>query len=275
MQFAMVEDERREAFPGGHGICPACGAATIAKCGPRVMHHWAHASRRDCDPWWENETPWHREWKDLFPADCREISHVAPDGEIHRADIKTPTGIVVEVQHSAMTDAERTSREAFYGNLVWVIDGRGFRHNFDIYHALPDPASELARDLIWLKAKRELRGAAAGIFFRLSECVKDYPDATKANPRGGWYHFMHEIEEQVQRACTGHHQYDWVRPRRTWLDAACPVYIDFGEDWLAQLMTYDESGLRCMQYVAKRKFVHDAMVETDVRAIATRFYPIR
>ncbi|MFX1733918.1 CoiA-like domain protein [Paraburkholderia sp. A1RI_3L] len=275
MQFAIVEDERREAFPGGHGNCPTCGAPTVAKCGPRVMHHWAHASRRDCDPWWENETPWHREWKNLFPADCREISHVAPDGEIHRADIKTPTGIVIEVQHSAMTDAERISREAFYGNLVWVIDGSGFRHNFDIYHPLPDPTSELAHDLVWVKATREMQGAARGIFFRLSECQKEYPDATKANLQGGLYHGIGEIEQQVLEACVGHHQYDWVRPRRTWLDAACPVYIDFGEDWLAQLMTYDESGLPCMRYVAKRKFVHDAMVERGARAIATRFYPIR
>ncbi|MER9306403.1 hypothetical protein [Mesorhizobium sp. M0496] len=36
-----------------------------------------------------------------------------------------------------MTDAERIARETFYGNL-WVIDGRGFRHNFDIYHLLSD-----------------------------------------------------------------------------------------------------------------------------------------
>jgi hypothetical protein len=77
----------------------------VAKCGPRVMHHWAHAGRRNCDPWWENETPWHREWKNLFPEDCREVSHTAPDGEVHRADIKTPAGIVIEVQHSNMTDS--------------------------------------------------------------------------------------------------------------------------------------------------------------------------
>jgi competence protein CoiA len=89
---------------------------------------------RNCDPWWENETEWHRTWKNLFPESCREISHIASDCEVHRADIKTPTGIVIEVQHSAMTDAERQSREAYYGNLVWVIDGRGFRDNFDIYH---------------------------------------------------------------------------------------------------------------------------------------------
>lgn len=109
-----------EAFPGGRGNCPVCGAETIAKCGPRIMHHWAHHRIRDCDPWWENETAWHREWKNKFPLECREVSHVAEDGEIHRADIKTPTGIVIEIQHSSMTDAERISREEFYQNLVWV-----------------------------------------------------------------------------------------------------------------------------------------------------------
>ena len=74
--------------------------------------------------------------EELVPEFCREISHTAPDGEIHRADIKTPTGIYIEVQHSRMTDVERTSREAFYRNLVWVIDGKPFQQNFDIYHEI-------------------------------------------------------------------------------------------------------------------------------------------
>lgn len=276
MQYALVDGARREAFPGGRGVCPVCGAAAIAKCGPRILHHWAHASRRNCDPWWENETEWHRAWKNLFPANCREVCHIAPDGEIHRADIKTPTGIVIEVQHSAMTDAERQSREAFYGNLVWVIDGRGFRNNFDIYHLLPDPASEIAQDIVWEKATRPMQGAARGLFFRLSEGRADYPelDISKATLRFGYIHSIHEIRTEVEQAYRGHHQYDWVRPRRTWLDAACPVYIDFGEDFLVKLEIYDESNLPCIRYVAKQKFLHDVMVETDARAIATRFYPI-
>jgi competence protein CoiA len=145
------------------------------------MHHWAHACRKDCDPWWENETAWHREWKNLFPVKCREISYTAPDGEIHRADIVTHSGVVIEVQHSQMTDCERLSREAFYQNLVWIIDGRGFRHNFDIYHPLPHPASELAQDIVWLKATRPLQGGAVcGMFMRLSEGILDYPGVTKA-----------------------------------------------------------------------------------------------
>lgn len=78
---------------------------------------------------------------------------------------------------------------------------------------------------------------------------------------------------EIEQAYRGHHQYDWVHPRRTWLDATCPVYIDFGDDYLVKLEVYDESTLPCIHYVAKQKFLHAVMVETDARAIATRFYP--
>lgn len=274
MQYALVNGIRREAFPGGYGNCSTCGAVMVAKCGPRVMHHWAHQGRRNCDSWWENETKWHREWKAQFPEECREITHTAPDGEIHRADIRTPSGIYIEVQHSAMSDSERKSRELFYKNLVWVIDGRGFRANFDIYHMLPHPDSEVAQDIAWSKAKRHMNGSNAGLFFRLSEARRQDPTMTKARLNHGYIHGMHRIRGAVEEAYRGHHQYDWVRPRRTWLDAECPVYIDFGEDHLVKLQSYDDSGLPCVFLVSRRKFIHDAMVENNASAIATRFYRI-
>jgi hypothetical protein len=274
MQYALVGAERREAFPGGQGTCPICRSLTVAKCGTRVVHHWAHATRKDCDPWWENETDWHREWKNLFPEECREISYTAPDGEVHRADLVTPTGIVIEFQHSQMSDAERMSRESFYRNLVWIIDGREFRKNFDIYHLLPHPASGLAQDIVWCKATRPMKGAAHGLFFRLSEGILENPEVTKATLKHGWIHGIHEIEAAVNESYRGHHQYDWVRPRRTWLDATCPVYIDLGEDFLARLEIYDESRLPCIYLVAKQKFIHDVMIEKLATAIATRFYPL-
>lgn len=272
MQLALVDGVRTEAFPRGRGQCPTCGAALIAKCGPRIIHHWAHAGRKDCDPWWENETEWHRQWKNHFPPECREVHHVAPDGEIHRADVKTPTGIYIEFQHSAMTDAERSARERFYGNLVWVIDGGGFKQNFDIYHLLPTPESDIAQDIVWSKAQRHMNGANAGLFFRWSEFLLEHPAAKKSDVRFGYIHGMHEIEHEVNAAYRGHHQYDWVRPRGVWLDAAAPVYIDFGGDELIRLETYDASGLRCIRRVAKRKFLHDVMVETRTADIATRLY---
>jgi competence protein CoiA len=166
-----------------------------------------------------------------------------------------------------MTDAERLSRESFYGNLVWIVDGSAFRENFDIFHMLPGPASEIAQDLVWFKVSRGQRGAASGMFWRLSENT----ESTKIERRGVWLHSFHEIEEEIKQTYRGHHQYDWVRPRRTWLDATSPVYIDFGDDLLAKLETYDESGLPCIRFVSKQKFVHDAMIEKSAQDIATRF----
>jgi hypothetical protein len=206
--------------------------------------------------------------------ECREVSHVAPDGEIHRADIKTPTGIVVEIQHSSISDEERSSREEFYKNIVWVIDGRGFKKNFDIYHMLPPPDSELASDLIWTKAKRHLNGSNNGIFFRLSEALADDPEAKKETVRGGWMHGIHEIRSEIEATYNGYHQYDWIRPRKTWLDSKVPVYIDFGDEYLVKLCVYDTSGLHCIRLVSKRKFIHDSMHEHRSDDIATRFYAV-
>jgi competence protein CoiA len=238
------------------------------------MHHWAHHRSRNCDPWWKNETPWHRKWKNLYPIGCREVSHTAEDGEIHRADVKTPTGIVIELQHSVMSDDERISRENFYQNLVWVLDGSVFVQNFDIYHMLLAPDSVIAQDIVWSKAKRHMEESNMGLFFRVSEAREEDPLATKVTVRGGSIHSLRDIEEEVALSYRGHHQYGWVRPRKTWLEAKCPVYIDFGDEHLAKLCTYNESGLQRIQFVAKRKFLHDSMHETRAEDIATKFYPL-
>ncbi len=257
MQYSQVAGCRSEARPGLKGECETCGHATLAKCGPRIRHHWAHAFRQHCDPWWENETDWHRGWKALFPPSFREVCHRAEDGEIHRADIKTEKGIVVEIQHSAMSDAERISREVFYKNLVWIIDGSVFVKNFDIYHPLPDPESELGKDAVWIKAKRGMEGANRGLFIRLSEAILEDPQATKARCSGGFYCYFRDVEQELLETYIGHHQFDWVRPRSTWLDAKCPVYIDFGCPYLVRIDTYDESGLRCIRLVVKNDLVQE------------------
>ena len=99
MKLAVVEGERREAQPGLSAKCLVCGNAMIAKCGQLRYWHWAHRGTRDCDPWWEPETKWHRNWKDQFPKDWQEMIHRAEDGERHVADVKTESGEVLEFHH--------------------------------------------------------------------------------------------------------------------------------------------------------------------------------
>lgn len=123
MKFALVQGQREEALPNRSGECPNCGARVIAKCGDQRVWHWAHLGRRLCDTWWENETEWHRRWKNEFPVSWQEVVHGAADGERHIADVKTSEGCVLEFQHSYIKPLERQSREAFYPKLVWVVDG--------------------------------------------------------------------------------------------------------------------------------------------------------
>lgn len=124
MRLALVEGGRAEAQPGLRGHCPRCSGETVAKCGRVKVWHWAHKGKPPCDPWWESETEWHRAWKNQFPVEWQE--YVAADpvtGEKHIADVKTPHGLVIEFQHSPIDPNEIRAREAFYGNMIWIVDG--------------------------------------------------------------------------------------------------------------------------------------------------------
>jgi hypothetical protein len=148
MKFAVVEGERREAQLGLSGKCDFCGGAMIAKCGQHRVRHWAHWGTRTCDPWWEPETEWHRAWKDQFPKDWQEIIQRSDDGEKHRADVKTDRGIVLEFQHSHLRQEERESREIFYQEMVWVVDGlRRVRDRSRFFASLTAPSIVKAKPL--------------------------------------------------------------------------------------------------------------------------------
>lgn len=123
-KFALVEGVRCEAQPRLSGRCIGCDDEMIAKCGNIKVWHWAHKGTRSCDPWWEPETEWHRDWKNRFPKDWQESIHQSESGEKHIADVKTASGTVLEFQHSNLHQDERVSRENFYTKMRWVVDGR-------------------------------------------------------------------------------------------------------------------------------------------------------
>lgn len=172
MKFAVVNGERQEPKPGMIGTCPQCERSMVAKCGEVKVWHWAHQGRRLCDPWWENETAWHRAWKSEFPVSWQEFVFTAESGEKHIADVKTDRGWVVEFQHSYLKPEERRSRDKFYSKLIWVVDGtrrkkdheqfakalhegRRLSEHSNVYRVLPDECALL----------REWSDARAPVFF--------------------------------------------------------------------------------------------------------------
>lgn len=131
MHFALIDSKPTAAASGLKGLCPGCYQPVVAKCGTERVHHWAHLKSNSCDSWWEPETEWHRSWKNNFPATWQEI--FLPDartGEKHIADVKTSHGLVAEFQHSHIDPEEQTTRENFYQNMVWVVDGTRLKRDY-------------------------------------------------------------------------------------------------------------------------------------------------
>ena len=124
MQFALSDDGTKiEATPKARGLCPLCGEPVLARCGNKYVHHWAHLSGSECDSWSSRETQWHRKWKNQFPKDWQEVTCTKDSSEeVHRADVKTNYGLVLEFQHSKIEEPDKIAREQFYKDMYWIVD---------------------------------------------------------------------------------------------------------------------------------------------------------
>jgi competence protein CoiA len=117
MRYAIVDGQKQLPSKGTWGSCPSCNETVVSKCGPLVVHHWAHKAGADCDSWSEPIGRWHLEWQSEVKPDFVEVV-VGP----HRADLIGKGDYVIELQHSPIPKDDIRAREEFYGNMVWVFD---------------------------------------------------------------------------------------------------------------------------------------------------------
>jgi competence CoiA-like predicted nuclease len=135
MLYASLNNEKIEATPISRAICPLCGKEVFSKCGEINVWHWAHLEDESCDNWYEPETAWHKNWKNLFGKELSEII-ITKNGEKHIADIHTKEDVVIELQNSSILKPIIRRRETFYGKrMLWIINGIDFKNNFDL---IPD-----------------------------------------------------------------------------------------------------------------------------------------
>jgi competence protein CoiA len=238
MEWALLADRRQLATPGAVGACPSCGARLIAKCGKVYAWHWAHEAC-DCDPWSEPEGRWHRGWKQLFPAEWREV--VIRD---HRADLRVPGG-VIELQHSSISAGEIEERERFYGRMVWVVNAEEW--NLEPHHE-------------W-----RLRE-----FYRNNR-EPEWPQycwqSNELSEKDTWIAYR-----QKQDAIIASHDtvpephFRWLWPRKSWLAAKRKVYLDRGGDELFLIKrTYAEGRYLITRRISKQMFIA-GMLGTKQRA---------
>lgn len=184
MRLATVDGRPRVyPRPGARGICSTCGGDVVAKCGRIVVWHWAHIAA-DCDDWAEPDSNWHKCWQDLFPAEMREVVI----GK-HRADIVTPSGMVVELQHSSISTDDIRARERHYDRMIWIFDVQEAFENarFDLRKRVADRSGY--RTFRWKHPRKSLMACrrpvlldvGRGYLLRLGRL---FPET----PCGGWGH---------------------------------------------------------------------------------------
>ncbi len=190
MKFALINGEKSEATKRARGLCPSCCSELTAKCGEVNVNHWAHKGNRNCDPWWENETDWHRSWKDKFPLEWQEIVHFDESGEKHIADVKTKTEWAIEFQYSFLNPEERRSRNAFYPKIVWVVSGARRKTDKLQFQKILDESTIVIREPLIKRVHfpeecrllKEWSDSTALVFF-------DFQDENDTEQAGLWFLF--------------------------------------------------------------------------------------
>jgi competence protein CoiA len=175
------------------GYCPGCDDMLVAKLGGIVEHHWAHPKGADCDAWYEGMTAWHRGWQDEFPEACREV-RIPP----HRADVMTPDGLVIEIQHSIIGPDEIEAREAFYvqhasRGMKWVFDATeaSEKDRLRVRQHGPTGGRETYHSFRWCHARKSIATCKQPVVLdigdgRLLEVRKIHNDSRFA----GWGHVV-------------------------------------------------------------------------------------
>jgi competence CoiA-like predicted nuclease len=98
------------------------GKELVAKKGPIYVHHYAHKYARDRDAWSHPQiTKWHYSYQEICNSANVEV-RISKNGKTHIADILNEDNVVIELQHSYISDNEIKERENFYDNMIWIFD---------------------------------------------------------------------------------------------------------------------------------------------------------
>ena len=121
-----IKTDIANAKKGQRGICPLCGGELIPRIGKIRNWHWWHRNGHVCDDWYGTKGVWHQWWQSQFGGSQQECPLTKElDGETcrHIADVYTNDEYVIEFQYSHLSLPDIHDREAFYGDMVWVVCG--------------------------------------------------------------------------------------------------------------------------------------------------------
>lgn len=226
MLFALVKNTLSPPSKGLNGKCPLCSESVISRCGEVNLHHWSHKKGTECDGWTEQETFWHKSWKECFPQRNREVIFEKQNKK-HFADIYTDDGIIIELQNSSISLETINQREIFYGEkMLWIINGSKYRYRISIF-----------------------RTSAINTIIN----NKNIPNTSLHRYYSNYVNLADQnINEFIS---TGNEfQFHWEYPIRSWRNTQRPVFLDIGEDYILWIKKGIGINYGSLKVFSKEKF---------------------
>jgi competence CoiA-like predicted nuclease len=206
----------------------------------------------ECDSWYENETEWHRVWKNHFSNEYQEvIKYDSLTNERHVADVYNHVKeVVIEFQHSSIDVREIEARENFYGRMIWVIDLISSNKNLKFINKHNEVEAVLN------KMRHNLpKDFEVGSDYEMYESQKkfgnflDMLNLDKLNTNE--IHYTIEIGKKYMELCKkkDFSLMTWKNLHKRWDLSVKPKFIDIGTDDIYQLIERVKIG---NAYVVKR-----------------------
>ena len=288
MMFALSGNGNRiVAEHGLQGFCPGCYELLIPKCGIINVHHWSHDGTTSCDNWhYEPKTFWHKNWQELFHINDIEVGIKKTD-EFHIADIVGNKDVVIEIQHSPISETEIRKREIFYDKMIWILNARSFVQNIRIGGIVED--YKVINKLSLFDGKKDSKGSYKSLRMLVPPdddgTIKQALEANmelwhQASSSETRWHFkdvkylqQHDLPEDIATAYIGHAldnklngwlkregesypiELTWKRLRKSWLAAEKPLFLDIGPSCMIWLTKRETGNKFQAKLISKPRFL--------------------
>ena len=244
MKYALLNGKKITAQPNLMATCLCCGAEVKSYCGEINQYHWRHLNLTQCDLWYENETKWHRDWKNYFDSSYQEVvKHDSKTGEKHIADIYNPKKeVVIELQHSPIKPNEIRAREQFYNRMIWVIDLIGVDKNLSFINDKFNLEYQLTKMRQNPTEKIEVPDS-----FAISEIEKEMnalSSILRLPDKDENMDYLRALEDEYKKLCKlpNHYLMLWKYRHKYWEASSKHKFIDIGTNTLYELVARVQFG---------------------------------
>lgn len=281
MLYAIRNESKIRATPNQKANCIGCNGIVNSFCGEIYNWHWKHDKKDNCDDWFEPETEWHLNWKQLFDKENTEVK-ISDEKKWHIADIYTNSKVVIELQYSSIDKRVIQTREDFYGEkMFWILNSKRMNIeplNLDAYYVHSPLVFTTYFDTkvfvrpVWIadfwefEPTEKLKEILEKNDFIYNTILKKYVKVSSYQTLRKWG-YEDDIKKEVKREIILFarkimkenprlKKFSLWRPQKTWSDSKRNIFIDNSYSRILWIKSFENDRYGIVEEVDKQKFIN-------------------